>query len=123
MNDIFPMSERSGVNLRGEYGPSWEGPPDPQEGKAIVLAEAAREEARKAGVKDEAGDVKMGEGDVEELTPEQRKARMFRNLSSCLASDATRPQCSTRHSGSCSIRSPNHHPFLNLKCSEHFNLP
>jgi hypothetical protein len=76
MNDIFPMSERSGVNLRGEYGPPWEGPPDPQEGKAIVLAEAAKE----AGVKDEGGDVKMGEGEIVELTPEQRKARMSANI-------------------------------------------
>jgi hypothetical protein len=89
MNDIFPMSERSGVNLRGEYGPPWEGPPDPREGKAIILAEAAKEEARKAGVKDEGGDVKMGEGDVLELTPEQKKNCMSRNLTSSLLSDPT----------------------------------
>lgn len=69
------MSERSGVNLRGEYGPPWEGPPDPQEGKVTILTEAVKEEERKAGIKDEAGDIKMGEGDSAEPTPEQRKSR------------------------------------------------
>jgi THO complex subunit 1 len=89
MNDIFPMSERSGVNLRGEYGPTWEGPPDPHEGKAIILAETAKEEERKSGVKDEAGDVKMGEGDAVELTPEQKKACKCKALPSSLVSDPT----------------------------------
>ena len=71
------MSERSGVNLRGEYGPPWEGPPDPQEGKSVILAEATKEEERKTGVKDQGGDVKMGEGDDAEPTPEERKTCAF----------------------------------------------
>lgn len=25
LSDVFPLGERSGVNLRGEYGPTWEG--------------------------------------------------------------------------------------------------
>ena len=26
LSRVFPLGERSGVNLRGEYGPTWEGP-------------------------------------------------------------------------------------------------
>ncbi len=26
LSQVFPLGERSGVNLRGEYGPAWEGP-------------------------------------------------------------------------------------------------
>jgi hypothetical protein len=74
MNDIFPLSERSGVNLRGEYGPTWEGPPELDEGKRLVLEEAAKEEQRKEGSKDESGDVKMDEEPEQELSPEQKKA-------------------------------------------------
>ena len=25
LSSVFPLGERSGVNLRGEYGPAWEG--------------------------------------------------------------------------------------------------
>ena len=28
LSDVFPLGERSGVNLRGEYGPTWEGDVD-----------------------------------------------------------------------------------------------
>lgn len=26
LSSVFPLGERSGVNLRGEFGPVWEGP-------------------------------------------------------------------------------------------------
>ena len=26
LSQVFPLGERSGVNLRGEYGPPWDGP-------------------------------------------------------------------------------------------------
>jgi THO complex subunit 1 transcription elongation factor len=26
LSQVFPLGERSGVNLRGEYGPVWDGP-------------------------------------------------------------------------------------------------
>lgn len=26
LSQVFPLGERSGVNLRGEYGPAWDGP-------------------------------------------------------------------------------------------------
>lgn len=31
LSGVFPLGERSGVNLRGEYGPVWEGVKDPRE--------------------------------------------------------------------------------------------
>ena len=35
MSQVFPLGERSGVNLRGEYGPVWDGPGGREsEGKA-----------------------------------------------------------------------------------------
>jgi hypothetical protein len=72
MNDIFPYSERSGVNLRGEYGPSWEGPPELQEGKDLVISEAKKEDIRKNGSKDESGDVRMDDDQVEPSQGDKR---------------------------------------------------
>lgn len=33
LSAVFPLGERSGVNLRGEYGPSWEGVNFPEKQK------------------------------------------------------------------------------------------
>ena len=33
LSSVFPLGERSGVNLRGEYGPTWEGVKQPEEKK------------------------------------------------------------------------------------------
>lgn len=33
LSGAFPLSERSGVNLRGEYGPTWEGVKDMLKGE------------------------------------------------------------------------------------------
>lgn len=30
LSGVFPLGERSGVNLRGEYGPTWEGVREPE---------------------------------------------------------------------------------------------
>ena len=54
LSDIFPLSERSGVNLRGEYGPMWEG-----------VGWQAKEET-----KDEGGDVKMEDSEEKPQTKE-----------------------------------------------------
>ena len=60
LSEVFPLGERSGVNLRGEYGPPWDGPvikpakPKVKEGDekdkmAIDESPEALEEARKEG--------------------------------------------------------------------------
>jgi hypothetical protein len=54
LSGVFPLGERSGVNLRGEYGPTWEGIVDfsnnkaqkGQEGKQDSVEQAAKTESR-----------------------------------------------------------------------------
>ena len=46
LSGVFPLSERSGVNLRGEYGPTWEAVLFPREKVSQDdMAEAQPEEA------------------------------------------------------------------------------
>ena len=61
LSQVFPLGERSGVNLRGEYGPPWDGPvakpaklKEDKEGEdkdkmAVDESPEALEEARKEG--------------------------------------------------------------------------
>ncbi|KAF7969000.1 hypothetical protein HWV62_28664 [Athelia sp. TMB] len=37
LSGVFPLGERSGVNLRGEYGPTWEGVEDKQESESMSI--------------------------------------------------------------------------------------
>ncbi|KAF8347064.1 THO complex subunit 1 transcription elongation factor-domain-containing protein [Amanita rubescens] len=46
LSDVFPLGERSGVNLRGEYGPTWEGVVDLTKGEK-------KEENEKRGLAEE----------------------------------------------------------------------
>lgn len=68
LSGVFPLGERSGVNLRGEYGPAWEG---------VRRAEAVVGVVGKAGGMEE--EIKDGEGDekmeVEEAPPIDKKAQ------------------------------------------------
>lgn len=62
LSQVFPLGERSGVNLRGEYGPPWDGPvtkpakPKEKEGEGkdkdkmtVDEDQEALEEAKKEG--------------------------------------------------------------------------
>ena len=59
LSQVFPLGERSGVNLRGEYGPPWDGPvAKPAKGDkeggdkdkmAVDESPEALEEAKKEG--------------------------------------------------------------------------
>ncbi|OJA18064.1 hypothetical protein AZE42_05422 [Rhizopogon vesiculosus] len=42
LSGVFPLGERSGVNLRGEYGPMWEGVKDVEKRDEDVAMEAAK---------------------------------------------------------------------------------
>ncbi|KAJ7040243.1 THO complex subunit 1 transcription elongation factor-domain-containing protein [Mycena alexandri] len=46
LSGVFPLGERSGVNLRGEYGPTWEGvkAPAPEPEEDVVMPDAKEEE-------------------------------------------------------------------------------
>ncbi|KAJ7724223.1 THO complex subunit 1 transcription elongation factor-domain-containing protein [Mycena metata] len=59
LSGVFPLGERSGVNLRGEYGPTWEGvkAPAPEPEEDVIMPDAKEEEkegADKMQVDDEA---------------------------------------------------------------------
>lgn len=46
MSQVFPLGERSGVNLRGEYGPVWDGPGGREtDGKAEAQASGKKDAA------------------------------------------------------------------------------
>jgi THO complex subunit 1 transcription elongation factor. len=45
LSGVFPLGERSGVNLRGEYGPTWEGVKEPEKRTEEGSSEEANIEA------------------------------------------------------------------------------
>ena len=45
LSGVFPLGERSGVNLRGEYGPTWEVVRFPRDDTTGTQEEAKPEEA------------------------------------------------------------------------------
>ena len=58
LSAVFPLGERSGVNLRGEYGPSWEGVKFPEKLKndrdtemkdGTITSQASKEDATAVG--------------------------------------------------------------------------
>jgi len=65
LSQVFPLGERSGVNLRGEYGPPWDGPvAKPEKSKeekedkdkmAIDESSEVLEEAKKEGTSSSLG--------------------------------------------------------------------
>ncbi|OBZ68550.1 THO complex subunit 1 [Grifola frondosa] len=64
LSRVFPLGERSGVNLRGEYGPVWEGP-------------GVNEKGEKKG---EAGEVKPGQEDADKMQVDEAKADDAKSL-------------------------------------------
>jgi len=50
LSGVFPLGERSGVNLRGEYGPTWEGFKDLEKKKPELVKTETPAEAPNADV-------------------------------------------------------------------------
>lgn len=70
LSQVFPLGERSGVNLRGEYGPAWDGPgvkkEEPQD-VPMEVAEEKKDEMQVDEVKAEDGkDVSASEAKKQE---------------------------------------------------------
>ena len=64
LSQVFPLGERSGVNLRGEYGPAWDGPgvkKDEEEDKKMEVVE----DDKSAGAKKE-DEMQVDEGKKDE---------------------------------------------------------
>lgn len=66
LSQVFPLGERSGVNLRGEYGPVWDGPGGPKQ----VEEETAQAQDEKPG---ESADVPSDAMQVDESKEEGDK--------------------------------------------------
>lgn len=74
LSGVFPLGERSGVNLRGEYGPTWEG--------VRFLDKTKHENSEKGGSKGSEGksevdDDKMQVDEKKPQTPEEKKEGVF----------------------------------------------
>ncbi|KAG1904509.1 THO complex subunit 1 transcription elongation factor-domain-containing protein [Suillus fuscotomentosus] len=68
LSGVFPLGERSGVNLRGEYGPMWEGVKDVEKKDEYVEAGRGLEDSQKMEVdagKKESADSKDKDGRLE----------------------------------------------------------
>lgn len=122
LSGVFPLGERSGVNLRGEYGPTWEGvkvhkkPPTEEEDvkmESPVPSEepkAVEPEDTKMQVDEEAGKKLVVAPAVTQ--PEEKEGRLYVNTP--LDYVAKLAQISTTPSGPCSCRSQNLR-FLQLR--------
>lgn len=73
LSGVFPLGERSGVNLRGEYGPVWEGTVEVGRGDVEM-----KDESSKSSVQ---GD-KM---DVDEDGEAKRQSRVEKDGMTCFA--------------------------------------
>jgi THO complex subunit 1 len=123
LSQVFPLGERSGVNLRGEYGPVWDGPgtkqeetedvtmgtaeeakqPAPAEDKMQVDGEAKTEEETKEDTKEDGKEDEKGSPSPAEKKQQQKAGEPISLVDNGRNPDA--PQNSTRHSGHCSCRS------------------
>lgn len=93
LSQVFPLGERSGVNLRGEYGPAWEGPglelwsSDANEReKQYAMAEDKPKEATTEAmeVDDEKPEAKSGEEAQADMPDVKQQQRDGRSAPSCL---------------------------------------
>ncbi|KAI0095149.1 THO complex subunit 1 transcription elongation factor-domain-containing protein [Irpex rosettiformis] len=80
LSQVFPLGERSGVNLRGEYGPAWEGPgleqdvPQPKKTDEDVKMDPQRTESTGDVMQVDESEKKEGEEEGEtKLTAEELK--------------------------------------------------
>lgn len=66
LSGVFPLGERSGVNLRGEYGPTWEGIKDLERKKSEIdkpdAAEGSQEDVKKDAMQVDEKDAKKTSG-------------------------------------------------------------
>lgn len=97
LSQVFPLGERSGVNLRGEYGPPWDGP----------VAKPAKPKGKKE--KDDKN--KMAVDESSDVLEEARKEGTPPSKRSSSSIQTSFPQISITRSGHCNNR------LLDLACS------
>lgn len=86
LSGVFPLGERSGVNLRGEYGPVWEGVIDVDRGDAEMSVDSAKQ----VGPGDRMDVDDKAEDDTKKRVAES-KDREFYNTFWCLQLPFSRP--------------------------------
>lgn len=107
MSQVFPLGERSGVNLRGEYGPVWD---DPGGRKEESVAKAEERVSMKKEAAEEEDKMQVDESKAEGSPEANRKEGAYE----CVINISQYPyilariQSSTTHSGPSSSLSPGH---------------
>jgi hypothetical protein len=88
LSGVFPLGERSGVNLRGEYGPTWEGVKEPEKGQdegsseeAITEVPIEPKETEGEGDKMQVDEVKKS---ISATKPSERKDGMLSSRATAL---------------------------------------
>ncbi|KAJ3512273.1 hypothetical protein NLJ89_g3610 [Agrocybe chaxingu] len=78
LSGVFPLGERSGVNLRGEYGPTWEGVQFAPKTKKDNDRDMKIDEPSAPESKEEpSGDDKMQVDATKPLTPQEKKEEFY----------------------------------------------
>ena len=76
LSSVFPLGERSGVNLRGEYGPTWEGVKQPGEKREGTNMSEAEPEV----VEDQKMQVDKANPSISSSKPVERKEGMSNKM-------------------------------------------
>lgn len=76
LSSVFPLGERSGVNLRGEYGPTWEGVKQPEEKKEDTSMLDAEPEV----VEDQKMQVDEAKPSISSTKPVEKKEGTFNTM-------------------------------------------
>lgn len=76
LSSVFPLGERSGVNLRGEYGPTWEGVKQPEEKREGANMSEAEPEV----VEDQKMQVDKANPSISSSKPAERKEGMSKKF-------------------------------------------
>ncbi|CAA7268047.1 unnamed protein product [Cyclocybe aegerita] len=78
LSGVFPLGERSGVNLRGEYGPTWEGVQfSPKTKKESDMEMKVDEHPASVSKEELSGDDKMQVDTTKSLTPQEKKEDFY----------------------------------------------
>ena len=109
LSGVFPLGERSGVNLRGEYGPTWEGVKIEPPTEEVKVKEEAKEGEEIVG-EDANDETKMQVDDEhkkEDKAAEQKMGTYFFGGGKQFLTNGFEQICTT-HSGLYSYHSLNH---------------
>jgi len=109
LSRVFPLGERSGVNLRGEYGPVWEGPGVKSASNEIKMAVDQKKGGAGEEDKMEVDEVKAEGSETLEVKKKEQKDGACASMCFRYVFYMATLQNSTIRSGLYNFRSPVHH--------------